>query len=249
MYDFPFNEYMLFGGMTIYDHLPVQEPPTLYKLIDSKVNGGKGLFDADRVPTLKIAEAGREFIFAFEYPLSQYADKKLLEETFIKRFLMRRIGFETYSAFEIALDARFNEIMPAYNLLFDALGEKYDLLTGSGYTREYHEDTSKDRDQSTTSDGTTETTTDNRFSDTPQNRLQDIQNGDYMTEYQYNQGESTTSASGTMDENESGQRDYVEKYKSDIDGKTALLQQYNANAFKIYTRIYNDCEDLFFQLF
>lgn len=245
----PFNDYMIFGGMTIYDRLPLDEPPTLYKLIDSKVNGGVALYDPAHIPSRKLPEAGRSFIFDFEYPLSVYADKKLLEETFIKRFLMRRIGFETYSAFEIALDARFNEIMPAYNLLFDALGEKYDLLSGGDYTREYEEETKNAREQNTLTEGTSDTTTDNRFSDTPQNRLTDIQNGDYMTEYQYNQGTNTSSGSGELTEEDNGTRKYKETYKAGIDAKTQLLQTFNANAFKIYTRIFNDCEDLFYQLF
>ena len=162
---------------------------------------------------------------------------------------MRRIGFETYSAFEIALDARFNEIMPAYNLLFDALGEKYDLLSGGDYTREYEEETTNAREQNTTTEGTSDTTTDNRFSDTPQNRLTDIQNGDYMTEYQYNQGTNTSSGSGELTEEDNGTRKYKETYKAGIDAKTQLLQTFNANAFKLYTRIFNDCEDLFYQLF
>lgn len=249
MFDPLFNDFLLFGGMTIYDRLPLREPPTLYKLIDAKVNGGKGIFDPGRIPTTKIAAAGRSFIFNFDYPLSEYADKKLLEETFIKRFLMRRIGFETYSAFEIALDARFNEIMPAYNLLFDALGEKFDLLSGGNYTRTYREDTGKNREQKTHTSAGTATTADNRFSDTPQSRLEDIQNGDYMTEYQFNQGSSESSADGTMNEDETGSRNYTENYKTDIANKTELLQAYNANAFKIYTRIYDDCNDLFYQLF
>ena len=249
MNDLFFNDYFMFGLATIYDRLPLDEPPTLYKILDSAVNAGKTLFDPSRVPTTKIASAARTFVFNFDYPLSAYVDKKSFEELFIKHFLMRRIGMKTFSAFKIQLDARLNEIMPAYNPMFDAMGEKFDLFSGGNYTREYTEETKNDREQNTTTEGTTNTTTDNRFSDTPQSRLQDIQNGTYMTEYQYNQGDSSTSGEGSLTENATGGREYVEKYTSDIPEKTQLLQTYNANAMKIYQRIFADCDNLFYQLF
>lgn len=114
---------------------PLDKPPVLLSIIDDYVNYGK----EERTKILDLSEAGRELVFDFDYPLSEYVDKDTFERTFIDHFLQRRIGAETFTAFKLHLRAKLNTIMPYYNLLFDAMGEKFDILSGGSFKDIYLE--------------------------------------------------------------------------------------------------------------
>lgn len=100
------------------------KPPTLYSLLESIVNYGKD----DKQKIKDLAKYGRSTIFDFDYPLSNYINKEKFETMILNHFLMRRIGFETFTAFQIQLNVKLNEIMPVYNKMFDSL-ENWDLFS------------------------------------------------------------------------------------------------------------------------
>lgn len=194
------------------------KPPTIYSILNAIVNGAK---DEDEYTSIKdLANAGRTTIFNFTYPLSSHITKADFESMILKHYMMRRIGFETVTAFRINLDAKLNEIMPIYNKMFDALDNWNIFNDGEKITRTGSETTSEDSTQNssgTTTQRTTETTDENstsnttsqttntltntsttendttndkRYSDTPQDRITDIQDGKYVTDYTYEQGSS-----------------------------------------------------------
>ena len=102
------------------------KPPTIYFLLDSIVNYGK-----DTKTKIKDLESqGRSRVFNFDYPLSDKITKADFETNILNHYLMRRIGAETFTAFQINLNAKLNEIMPLYNMMFDSL-DGIDLLNDS----------------------------------------------------------------------------------------------------------------------
>lgn len=251
------------------NYMPLEKPPTLVNILNSIYTTEHG----KKPRVLDIPVLCQKYVFDFEYDLSDNVDKNKFEQNWIRHFLMRRIGTETYSAFLIELMAKINEVMPKYNLMFDALGKKFNLFSGGSYTKELTEKETIDRDK-TGSRNTNETihmesetasetdgTADNRHSDTPQNHLENIQNGEYVTDYTYNQSEASDHSESTNDrtgtateengENEDTERglNRTETKTGEIENKTDALLKYMNESQSIYTMIYRDCDELFYQIF
>ena len=203
-------------------------PPTLYRLLNSIVN-----FDAEEKTKIKnLASAGREDIFDFEYPLSTHVDKEDFECLILNHFLMRRIGYDTLTGFKIALNVKLNEIMPIYNKMFDMLNG-CDLFNDG-------ERVVESGTNSLTNETSSENISDRRYSETPQNQLQNIQDGKYITDYNYDTdngsvtSESTGSDSRTITRTPS---DKIKVYKEFIENKKSIM-----------TMIFEDLDSLFYGL-
>ena len=82
------------------------KPPTVYSILNSIVNGDKEEDDYTKIKDL--AKEGRSTIFNFDYPLSSNINKEKFETQILNHYLMRRIGYETVTAFRIALDVKLN---------------------------------------------------------------------------------------------------------------------------------------------
>lgn len=211
-------------------------PPTIYSLLYSYVNYGK----EEEVRTSNLAATGRSMIFDFSYPLSEKIKKEDFETLILNHFMMRRIGYETLTAFKIALSAKLNEIMPNYNILFNAI-DGWELFNdGEVVTRTEERASTGESKNSINSNGTT----DNRFSDTPQNNISDIQNGNYVSEYSYNTTNNGTTTNGTDKNNEN----VTEKINRTPGDKLSLYKNFIESKKNIYTMIFNDLEPLFYGL-
>ena len=191
---------------------PLNKPPTLFVILNSIL---KMENNGVRVPVLDISDKGRKHVFDFDYPLSDTIDKSTFEKTWIDHFLQRRIGEETFIAFKLQLRAKFNEIMPYYNAIFDSIGEKYNIFDGEGYDISITEKENINKDirdvtsENKTADDTgtnntvlhsdTESTIDNRYSDTPQNQLTNVQNGTYLTDYTYNSNDGSVDTTNDVE--------------------------------------------------
>lgn len=214
------------------------EPPTIYSLLNSIVNFGND--EDEQVKIKDLANAGRSTFFDFDYPLATSIDKGEFECMILNHFLMRRIGYETVTAFKIALNVKLNEIMPLYNKLFESI-ENWNIFNdGESYTRNVI-------DNNTTnviSNGTANNTSDRRFSDTPQNAIQDVQSGEYITEYNYDQDNTTTNNSSTAVDNNTITET---KTRSNAD-KVKLYAEFLKSKQNIYTMIFRDLEPLFYQI-
>lgn len=202
------------------------EPPTIYALLNSIVNYDKE--EDEQVKIKDLANAGRSTFFDFDYPLATGLDKGEFECMILNHFMMRRIGYETVTAFKLALQVKLNEIMPMYNTLFESI-KNWNLFTdGETYTRTTNAE----------STGTAEATSDQRYSDTPQNQIQDVQDGRYVTNYTYNQDSSSTTGSNEVTESGS---------KSNAN-KVALYSAFLKSKRNLYTMIFEDLEPLFYQI-
>ena len=249
------NNYFLF-----YPFLPpnCDKPPTLYSILNSIVNGTKEEEDYTKIKDL--AKEGRTTIFNFDYPLSTNVPQETFECMILNHFLMRRIGFETVTAFRIQLNVKLNEIMPIYNKMFDAL-ENWNIFNdGEVTTRIGQDDRTTNSSNETTntlnnhSTTTNEDISDRRYSDTPQNELNNVKDGSYVTNYNYdtnnNTAEDTSTSEGTSQatNNSTDNNKYNETITRTPADKISILKEMQENIKSIYSMIFKDLEVLFYGL-
>ena len=221
-----------------------ERPPTLYSLLQSIVNYGK----EEQTKIKDLASVGRTTIFDFDYPLSDNITKEEFETMILNKFLMRRIGFETLTAFKIQLNVKLNEIMPMYNKLIDLLYDENsfgEVTKRKGFDNRVVDNTSNTTNSMT---NTTNTTTDLRESNTPQNELENIRNGKYVTKYNYNKNDDIAETNGES-QNISNTKDNnnYEETTSKIN-MFEIYSKLNEEIKNIYTMIFKDLDCLFYQL-
>lgn len=210
------------------------KPPTLYSLMDSMVN-----YDTEEKTKIKnLASACHEQIFDFEYPLSNKVNKDEFETLILNKFLMRRIGYDTFNAFQIALSVKLNEIMPNYNKMFDML-DGWDLFNDGEVTT---------RTLTESGTGTTNNTINNtnnvesRYAELPQNNLNDLKDGSYVTDYTI-QNNTNTGTNGTNTEQSNSLNETIRRTPSD---KLKIYNDFIENKNNIYTMIFKDLSCLFY---
>ena len=203
-------------------------PPTLYRLLNSLVN-----YDEEEQTKIKdLAAAGRDEIFDFDYPLSENVDKEDFEVLILNHFLMRRIGYDTLNAFKIALNVKLNEIMPIYNKMFDML-EGWDIFNDG-------ESVTESGSNSLNNITSSSNISDRRYSDTPQQQLTNVQNGTYITDYNYDTDTGSVSSSSAGTDARTITRTPSDKMK--------LYKEFIENKKSIYTMIFEDLDVLFYGL-
>lgn len=257
----PWNDYFL-----VFPRIPTynQQPPTVYSILESIVN-------YEKEPKTKIkdlAKEGRTKIFDFDYPLTNLITKEKFETMILNHFIMRRIGFETVTSFQIQLNVKLNEIMPMYNKMFESL-ENWDIFNDGEVTEKTGTDNriidNKTTGENNTSNSlennsqtTSEETSDRRNSELPQNQLELLRDGSYVSNYNYdknngtstdkststgNSNSKTNNSSNTKDDNE-----YHEIIKRSPADKIAIYKEFQENLKSIYGMIFKDLECLFYQL-
>ena len=231
-------------------------PPTVYALLNSYVNFSKE--EPEKIKDL--AKLGRSMFFDFEYTLTNKITKEQFETMILNHFLMRRIGYDTVTAFNIALSVKINEIMPKYNILFNALDGWEIFNSGETTTRTMTDNTISESEStvsttdsnSNTTSSNSSNTTDNRFSNTPQNKIQDVRAGDYVSEYTYTQtnansqdtGTSSSTAGNSGEDNKTVNETITKTPADKIKVYTEFVKNYN----NIFTMIFEDLEPLFYQI-
>ena len=215
-------------------------PQTLYSIMNSICN-----FEAEeRTNIYDLASGARSTIFDFNYPLSTHVSKEEFEILILKHFIMRRIGFDTPTAFKIALEVKLNEIMPRYNKLFDLLDGWNLFNDGETITR-----TTSDNGTNTlnnTVNASNSSTSDRRNSNVPQNEIQDVRNGNYMTDYNYDTDASTgTTTSNSSGTNTNTTNETINRTPAD---KIKIYNEFIENKNNIYTMIFKDLDSLFYGL-
>ena len=225
-------------------------PPTIYDILNAMANFDKP--ENEQIKVSHLSEQMHSRVFDFSYPLSKNIDKNKFEIMILNKFLMRRIGFETFTAFKIQLNVKLNEIMPKYNKLFDAL-ENWDIFNDGEVTERKGEDISQTQNKNeltNTSTNNTENISDRRYSDTPQNQLQNLRDGSYVTKYNYDTdtAKSNDNSNSQGKSNTDSNNKYWEETSRSPADKIKIYQEMQDNINSIYTLIYNDLEDLFYSL-
>ena len=212
------------------------EPPTVYALLNSYVNFSREM----PVKISDLAKTGRAMFFDFDYPLASGISKEDFESMILNHFLMRRIGYETVTAFKIALNVKLNEIMPLYNKLFESIKNWNLFNDGETISR-----TSIDNgSSSSTNNTTTNTTSDRRYSNTPQNQIQDVKDGKYVSEYNFDTDNGSSNNTSNMLNNNTT-NETINRSPAD---KMMLYSEFLKNRQNIYTMIFKDLDSLFYQI-
>lgn len=214
-----------------------EKPPTLYSLLNAIVNYGND----NPVKINELAKNGRSTIFDFDYPLSSNINKEEFETLILNKFMMRRIGFDTLTAFKLQLNVKLNEIMPMYNMLFDSLKD-WDLFDGE--LTEHNSIDNRNIDNTSTVVNNTNNTSDRRYSNTPQNRLNDIKNGSYVTDYNFDQDTSNSNANGNNKTTENNTLN--ETTKRTLADKVSAYKNFIESKQNIYSMIFKDLNVLFY---
>lgn len=243
-----YNDYLI--SMFYPPILPTNNynPPTIYSILESIVNYGKD----DKTKIKDLAKVGRSEIFDFDYPLTDNIKKEDFETMILNKFLMRRIGFETLTAFKIQLNVKLNEIMPMYNKMFDAI-ENWDILNDGEITEKSGTD---DRNIDTRNTLKNSSTTNNseisdrRNSELPQSQLANVRDGSYVTDYNYDTNSSNSSDSSNSEgfSNSKDNNVYNEVIKRSPADKISIYKEFQENLKSVYTLIFKDLDCLFFQL-
>lgn len=233
-----------------------EKPPTVYAILESIVNYGKD----EKTKIKDLAKEGRTTIFDFDYPLSNKISKQDFECMILNHFLMRRIGFETVTAFRIQLNVKINEIMPLYNKMFDAISN-WNIFNDGDITKRYGTDnrtidSTAETKNTLQNQSTTESseTSDRRNSELPQDQLNLLRDGSYVSNYNYDQnnGNSTdnSSSNGTSNSKNNTKDDniYQETIERSPADKIAIYKEFQENLKSIYGMIFKDLECLFYQL-
>lgn len=211
-------------------------PPTIYSLLNSYVNYD----NPNPVKISNLASAGRNMFFDFNYTLTDKITKEDFEVMILNHFLMRRIGYDTVTAFKIALCNKLNEILPRYNMLFNSM-DGWDLFN-DGETLTRVEDTNMATSSRTSGRG--DNISDRRFSNTPQNELSNVRDGRYVTEYNYDTDNSST----TTDANNSSSGRSVFTEHRNRDNHVEEYVKFSNEVNNVYTLIFKDLEPLFYGL-
>ena len=220
------------------------EPPTLYSLMNSIVNYN----NPNPVKISELSKNARTTIFNFDYPLSSKVTKEEFEVMILNKFMQRRIAYQTFTSWQLQLNVKLNEIMPLYNKLFDSL-EGWDLFNdGEQVTRDVTDNRVIDGTSTQSASGTTNQTSDRRYSELPQNQIADVQNGTYLTTYNYDTdtGSTTQNSSTTTKSDDKGTlKETIKRSPSD---KIKIYQEFIQNKNNIYTMIFKDLDPLFYQI-
>ena len=212
------------------------EPPTVYALLNSYVN-----FANDTpVKIADLAKAGRAAFFDFDYPLTDKISREDFETMILNHFIMRRIGYETVTAFKIALNVKLNEIMPMYNKMIDSIWNWNIFSDGETTTRDYTEDRTTNGNNTVT----TNATSDQRSSDTPQNQIDDVKSGKYVSNYEFDTDVSNSNSTNNITDN----NNVLEVVKKSPSDKMRLYSEFLKNRQNIYTMIFKDLDVLFYQI-
>lgn len=203
-------------------------PPTLYSILNSIAN-----YDATEKTKIRdLARVTHDKVFDFDYELSSAINKDEFEIEILNHYMMRRIGFETFTAFQLYLENKLKEILPYYNLMLDAFKDFNLFNNGEVITR------SKTDSRNTT--GTSGSNGENRLSEYPLDELDDLTDGKYVS----TQNTSTVNANNTtLDNGQENER--IER--SPVD-KMSIYKSYLETRRSVMSMIYKDLDILFYGL-
>lgn len=203
-------------------------PPTLYSILNSIAN-----YDATEKTKIRdLAKVTHSKVFDFDYELSSAINKDEFEIEILNHYMMRRIGFETFTAFQLYLENKLKEILPYYNLMLDAFKD-YNLFNNGEVINRVKSDT-----RNTT--GTSGSVGENRLSEYPLDELSDLTDGKYVS----TQNTSNINANNTT--NDVGQEN--ERIERSPVDKMSIYKSYLETRRSVMSMIYKDLDILFYGL-
>lgn len=242
------------NNLYFYPRFPIDDsrPPTLYSIMNSLANFNK----EDKTQIINLAKETHDKIFNFDYPLSNKINKEKFECMILNKNIMRRIGFDTVTSFQIQLNVKLNEIMPMYNKMFESL-EGWNLFEDGETTSEEGRDERNTNSKSeSTQQNTSNTITSNvskrRNSELPQSEIENVENSSYLTNYNFdtdeNTGNDTSISKGNAENITEDTNKYEKITKRSPYNKIEIYKEFQENIKSIYTLILKDLDCLFYGL-
>ena len=202
------------------------KPPTVYAILNSIAN-----YDVEEKTKIRnLAKATHEKIFDFDYELSSALNKEDFECDILNHYMMRRIGFETVTAFQLYLENKLHEIMPYYNLILDSFKDYNLFSSGEKITRETIDN------RNITNSG--ESNNESRFSEYPLNELDDLTDGSYVSNQSTSNINATNNTSDVNNTNEVINRSPIDKM--------SIYKDYLETKRSVMSMIYKDLDILFY---
>lgn len=174
-------------------------------------------------------------VFNFDWPIFDEAYRLGLEKKILRHYYTREIGEETVGLWKLRLEDRLNLIMPKYNQLYKSAKLEFNPFYDVDYTRQ------GTNSGEGTSSGTTNSTGNNMHSDTPQNGLESVLNGEYLTDADLSNSESSSSSQN------SSSGEFQENIKGKMSGTSysRLLKEYRQTFLNIDSMVVDELNDLF----
>ena len=174
-------------------------------------------------------------VFNFDWPIFDEAYRLGLEEKILRHYYTREIGEETVGLWKLRLEDRLNLVMPKYNQLYESAKLEFNPFYDVDYTRQ------GTNSGEGTSSGTTNSIGNKMHSDTPQNGLESVLNGEYLTDADVSNGESSSSSQN------SNSGEFQESIKGKMPGASysRLLKEYRQTFLNIDRMVVDELNDLF----
>ena len=174
-------------------------------------------------------------VFNFDWPIFDEAYRLGLEEKILRHYYTREIGEETIGLWKLRMEDRLNLIMPKYNQLYESAKLEFNPFYDVDYTRR------GTNSGEGTSSGTTSSTGNNMHSDTPQNGLESILSGEYLTDANVSNGESSSSNKNSN----KGEFEEIISGKMPGASYSRLLKEYRQTFINIDRMVVDELNDLF----
>lgn len=246
-----YSEYLNFFYPYFENYMPTQKPPKLITLLKSYC-----MYELQADFNYKnLAEIGRTLLFDFEYNLKN-EDKAKFEEMIINHFIMRRIGYETFTSFYLSFKNKILENVSKYDLLFSAIAD-YQIKSGEDFEyikdNEFLENQKNQNIVQGLSEDRANNKTITRYNDTPQGKMfppvGDTQYLTNLTENDFNINSNNNSKStSTENNNKTGNGKEIFKSKRSVQNQLDNILKFQEDYKSIYNVIYNDLDICFYQL-
>lgn len=182
------------------------------------------------------------------YPIFDENYRNTLNEKLLNHYYENEIGFETAPLFRFYLNNKLNEIMPKYNVLYNAQKKLLDenaLFNNTNVTESLQGSNTTETESTSNSTNNSK----NLFQDTPQGQIAstDINNQTWAT----NLNLTNNSISDTNTASGNGTNEYIKTIVGNTGGKynIEVLNDIVNNFLNIDLMIINELSDLFMQIF
>lgn len=198
-------------------------------------------------------------LFDFQYNLYDNDLKIYFQEKFFQHFMFHEIGFETIGKFKQRLQSKLNDIFPYYKQLYETeiRCKNIDFMLNKDlketFIREVEGSGVNTSNTSNNSNVNNNSASENFQSDTPQGRIDNIEK--YMSSADKSKNNSVSEVTDNgqaMSESNTKQTEKTELISQGNIGVTSsaeLLQKWRDVLINIDLLIFDECEELFMQIY
>lgn len=190
------------------------------------------------------------------YPIFDENYRNTLNQNILYHYYENEIGFETASLFRFYLNQKLNEIMPKYNVLYQAQKKLIDdnlLLNNVNLSETFTRDTSTETSSNSNSNASGENNGKNVFLDTPQGNTYKgtIDDTNYATNVTFDKNNSTNNIQDNSSSSGTGLENYIKSITGNNGGKynIDLLNDIKNNIMNIDLMIIEELNDLFMGIY